>query len=61
MQIVSNRDNLYEMSNLFYGIKNMKSITNLSSAELAQRVVKVKTCERLRKMQCVELLDIQQE
>ena len=41
MQIVSNGDNLHEMSNPVSGI-NMKNIINLSSAELAQRVVKVK-------------------
>ena len=44
MQIVSNGDNLHEMSNpifLFSG-KNQKSIINLSSAELAERVIKVK-------------------
>ena len=40
MQIASNGDNLYEMSDLISG-KNKKNITNLSSAELAQRVVKV--------------------
>ena len=37
MQIVSNGDNLYEMSNPFSG----KNIINMSSAELAKRVVKV--------------------
>ena len=51
MHIVSGGDNLHEMSNprqfawnvksLFLG-KNKKNVTNLSSAELAQRVVKVK-------------------
>ena len=42
MQIVSNGDNLHEMSNLFSG-KNKKHIVNLLSAEFAQRVVKVNT------------------
>ena len=41
MQIVSNGDNLHEMSNPVSG-KNKKNIINLSSAEYAQRVVKVK-------------------
>ena len=41
MQIVFTEDHLYEMSNLFYGEKNMKNVIKLSSAELAQRVVKV--------------------
>ena len=41
MQSVSIGDNLYEISNLF-SWENMKNIVNLSSAELAQRVVKVK-------------------
>ena len=40
MQIVSNGDNLHEMSNpVFSG--NKKNVSSLSSAELAQRVVKV--------------------
>ena len=40
MQIVSNGDNLHEMSNpVFWG----KNIINLLSAEFAQRVVKVNT------------------
>ena len=39
MQIVSIGDNLHEMSN---SMKNKKNITKMSSAELAQRVVKVK-------------------
>ena len=41
MQIVSNEDNLHKMSNLFFGI-NKKYMTNLSSADLAQGVLKVK-------------------
>ena len=40
MQIVSNGDNLHEMSNPD-SVKNKKHIINLSSAESAQRVVKV--------------------
>ena len=40
MQIVSIGDSLHEMSSLFPW-KNKKN-TNLSSSELAQRVVKVK-------------------
>ena len=43
MQIVSNGNNLREMSNLLPG-KKRKNIINLSSVELAQRVVKVKYC-----------------
>ena len=43
MQIVSNRDSLHEMSNAnFEKKKNEKNITNVSSAELARRVVTVK-------------------
>ena len=38
MQIVSNRDNLHEMSNPIFG-KNKKNVINFSSAE---RVLKVK-------------------
>ena len=42
MQIVSLGDNLHEMSELiFCEIKKKKNIANLSSTELAQRVVKV--------------------
>ena len=42
MQIVSNGDNLREMSNpVSWGEKKRKDITNLSSAELDKRVVKV--------------------
>ena len=40
MKIVSNGDNLHEMSNPVLG-KKKKNITALSSAELAKRVVKV--------------------
>ena len=40
MQIVSNGDNLHELSNPVYG-KNKKNIINLLAAELAQKVVKV--------------------
>ena len=43
MQIVSNRDYLHDMSNhVFLEKKNMKTFISLSSAELAQRKVKVK-------------------
>ena len=42
MQIVSNEDNLHEMSNSVFWEK-WENITNLSFAELAQRVVEVKT------------------
>ena len=42
MQIVSTGDNLHEMSNAVFWGKNKKNITNLSFAELGQRVVKVK-------------------
>ena len=42
MQIVSNGDNLHEMSNPVCWEKNKKSIIDLLSAELAQGVVKVK-------------------
>ena len=41
MQIVSNGDNLHEMSNPVL-CENKKSVTSLSSADLARRVVKVK-------------------
>ena len=41
MQIVSIGDNLHEMSNPVSG-KKYENVINLSSAELAQRVVKVK-------------------
>ena len=41
MQIVSLGNNLHDMSSLYYG-KNKNSTVNLSSAELAQRVEKVK-------------------
>ena len=41
MQIVSTWDNLHEMSNLF-SVKNKKNIINMSVAEFAMRVVKVK-------------------
>ena len=41
MQIVSNRDNLHEMSNPDLW-ENKKNIINLSSAKYSQRVVKVK-------------------
>ena len=39
-------DNLHEMSKLFSGKKNKKNIVNLSSAELAQSVVQVKSAHR---------------
>ena len=43
MQIVSIGDNLHEMSNpVFLEKKNKTNITDLSSAELAKRLVKVK-------------------
>ena len=41
MQIVPIGDNLHELSNSVYWEKNTIYITNLSFAELAQRVVKV--------------------
>ena len=41
MQIFFPGDHLYEMSNLFYGEKIRKMSSKFSSAELAQRVVKV--------------------
>ena len=41
MQIVSIGDNLHEMSNPVMG-KNKKNITDLSSAEYAERVVRIK-------------------
>ena len=41
MQTVSNGDSLHEMPNPVSG-KNKKNIINLSSAELAHKVVKVK-------------------
>ena len=41
MQIVSNGDNLHEMSNPVFW-ENKKNIINLSSAELAQKSVKFK-------------------
>ena len=41
MQIVSNGDNLHEMSIPVFLEKKKKNIINLSSAELAPRVVKV--------------------
>ena len=40
MQIVSDGNNLHDISNLFSG-KNKKNVINFSSAELAQRVLKV--------------------
>ena len=44
MQIVSSGDNLHEMSEpIFWEKKIRKNIINLSSAELAQCVVKVKS------------------
>ena len=43
MQIVSNGDNLHEISNPVFWGKKEKNIINLSSAEFALRVVKVKT------------------
>ena len=43
MQTVSIGDNLHEMSNpVFWLIKNKKKMIYLSSAELAQRVIKAK-------------------
>ena len=45
MQIVPNGDNLHAMSKPFE--KNKKNSINLSSAELAQSVVKVKYPEQL--------------
>ena len=40
MQMLSNRDNLHEMSNLVFW-ENKKNVINMSAAELAPRVVKV--------------------
>ena len=42
MQTVSDGDSLQEMSNPVFLIKIRKNIPNLSSTELAQRVVKIK-------------------
>ena len=43
MQIVSNEDNLHEMSNpVFWRKKNKKNITSVLSAEFGQRVVKLR-------------------
>ena len=42
MQIVSSGDKLHEMSNFVFWEKIRKYVMNLSSAELAKRVVKVK-------------------
>ena len=42
MQIVSKGDNLHEMSKSTFR-ENEETIVNLSSAELAQRVIKVKS------------------
>ena len=41
MQMVSNGDYLHEKSNPVFGEKKKKKVINLSSDELAQRVVKV--------------------
>ena len=50
MHIVSVGDSLHKPSILFSG-KNKENITNLASAELAQRVVKIKyTCQENIKM-----------
>ena len=35
---------MHEKSNLFFSGKTKKTITNLSSAELTQKVVKIKEC-----------------
>ena len=43
MQIVSLEDSLDEMSKTIFLKKERKNIINLSSADLAQRVVRVKT------------------
>ena len=49
MQIVSNGDNLHEMSNpVSWKKKNIRK--NLSSAELAQRMVKVNAQKKKKKM-----------
>ena len=42
MQIVSNGNNLHEMSNPVFLGKNKKNIINLPSAEFAHRVINVK-------------------
>ena len=46
MQIVSNGDNLHEMSNLVFCFlgKIRQNTINYSSAELAQRVETINTC-----------------
>ena len=41
MQIISIGDNLHEMSNPILREQNKKNVINLSSAELAQQVLKV--------------------
>ena len=41
MQIVSNGDNLHEISNPVFWEKNKKNVISLSSVEFTQRVVKV--------------------
>ena len=41
MQIVSNGDNLHEMSNPVFLEKKSENFINLSSAEFAQRMIKV--------------------
>ena len=47
MQIVSNGENLHEMSKPVFW-ENKENIINLSPAELAQRVIKVKYRNSLR-------------
>ena len=47
MQIVSNGDNLHDKSSPVFWKKKGKYIINLSSAELAQRVVKVEKLDKL--------------
>ena len=40
-------DNLHEMPNLVYGGNNYENPTNMLSAELAQRMVKVKVASKI--------------
>ena len=54
MKIVSNRDSLHEMSNSLLDGKIRKVSSNILSAELAQRVVKVRGTSNF----CTEQLSI---
>ena len=58
LQIVSSGDDSHEIQNLFSGENKNKKIINLSSAELAQRVVKVNSVIlATSKLLLVELLN----